>query len=349
VLLHGHRRPALARLSDGATTELRERVPLSEALEALSGARRRCMDGDDDAGQRGGGGAQRDQARPRSAAGGKGGSSGGGVGGGGPLFDSDNRMALPGCLHRISAAAGRDRAVCGLTYRVGRHVPGAAAPLLDILTQIKRAQRGGGGGGGGGGAGGSASLGGGGGGAPSLLLLGRPGAGKTTLLRDVARVCADELGLSVVVVDTSNEIAGDGAEPHPCIGRALRLQVRVRKGAGGLGDFGDCRSPLMPAITTSINSGPWGQPQLAGAAPRASCLPKRVAALALHSSSTLILVNWRPPQVPHNRSQAEVMLEAVQNHGPEVIIVDEIGSKEVRRAGTAGPGAREGGDGCVSS
>ncbi|KIY96555.1 Uncharacterized protein MNEG_11405 [Monoraphidium neglectum] len=277
VLLHGHRRPALARLSDGATTELRERVPLSEALEALSGARRRCMDGDDDAGQRGGGGAQRDQARPRSAAGGKGGSSGGGVGGGGPLFDSDNRMALPGCLHRISAAAGRDRAVCGLTYRVGRHVPGAAAPLLDILTQIKRAQRGGGGGGGGGGAGGSASLGGGGGGAPSLLLLGRPGAGKTTLLRDVARVCADELGLSVVVVDTSNEIAGDGAEPHPCIGRALRLQV------------------------------------------------------------------------PHNRSQAEVMLEAVQNHGPEVIIVDEIGSKEVRRAGTAGPGAREGGDGCVSS
>ncbi|KAI8468863.1 MAG: hypothetical protein J3K34DRAFT_386118, partial [Monoraphidium minutum] len=150
------------------------------------------------------------------------------------MFDENNRLALPGCLHRISAARGRGGAVIGLTYRVGRHAPGAAAPLRDVLALVAAAHRG------------AAP------GAPSLLLLGRPGVGKTTLLRDVARYFSEDAGLAVVVVDGSNEIAGDGDEPHPCIGRALRLQV------------------------------------------------------------------------PRHREQWEVMMEAVANHGPDVVVVDEI-------------------------
>ena len=89
----------------------------------------------------------------------------------------------------------------------------------------------------------------------SLLILGRPGVGKTTLLREAARVLADDLGKRVVVVDTSNEIAGDGDIPHPGIGRARRMQVA------------------------------------------------------------------RPAE------QHQVMIEAVENHMPEVIIIDEIGTE----------------------
>jgi nucleoside-triphosphatase THEP1 len=85
----------------------------------------------------------------------------------------------------------------------------------------------------------------------SVLLLGRPGVGKTTLLREAARVLAEKK--RVIVVDTSNEIGGDGDVPHPAVGRARRMQV-----------------------------------------------PK--------------------PALQH-----EVMIEAVENHNPEVIVIDEIG------------------------
>jgi nucleoside-triphosphatase THEP1 len=90
----------------------------------------------------------------------------------------------------------------------------------------------------------------------SILLLGRPGVGKTTLLREVARVLADEMGKRVVIVDTSNEIAGDGDIPHPGIGRARRMQVAA-------------------------------------------------------------------PSLQH-----AVMIEAVENHMPEVVVIDEIGTEQ---------------------
>jgi hypothetical protein len=75
------------------------------------------------------------------------------------------------------------------------------------------------------------------------------------MLREVARVLADDLGKRVIVVDTSNEIAGDGDIPHSAIGRARRMQVPV---------------PTM---------------------------------------------------------QHSIMIEAVENHMPEVIIIDEIGTE----------------------
>ncbi|KAG2449915.1 hypothetical protein HYH02_000021 [Chlamydomonas schloesseri] len=180
----------------------------------------------------------------------------------GGLFGSDNRCCPPATLHRISAVREPGSgAVLGLTYRLGRHVPGVAAALADVLTDLAGRGRGRGSVWGraaddGGAYGGNqqecdaASM------AGSLLLLGRPGAGKTTLLRDIARFLADDLGLSVVVVDTSNEIAGGDAVPHSCIGSARRLQVGRRE-----------------------------------------------------------------------RLQA-VMLEAVQNHGPQVVVVDELGSRQ---------------------
>ena len=59
----------------------------------------------------------------------------------------------------------------------------------------------------------------------SLLFLGRPGVGKTTVIREMARVLSDELHKRVVIVDTSNEIGGDGDVPHPAIGGARRMQV----------------------------------------------------------------------------------------------------------------------------
>jgi stage III sporulation protein SpoIIIAA len=141
-------------------------------------------------------------------------------------FGDDNRAGIGGTLHRISALRNRRGAVVGLTCRVGRAVRGTVALIRDVVEAGR-----------------------------SILILGRPGVGKTTLLREAARVLADELGKRVVVVDTSNEIAGDGDVAHPGIGRARRMQV------------------------------------------------PRVAA------------------------QHQVMIEAVENHMPEVIVIDEIGTE----------------------
>ncbi|MGZ3610288.1 MAG: R3H domain-containing nucleic acid-binding protein [Ktedonobacteraceae bacterium] len=111
-------------------------------------------------------------------------------------FGDDNRAGIERTLHRISALRNRKGKVIGLTCRIGRAVLGSIALIRDI---VERGQ--------------------------SILILGRPGVGKTTLLREIARVLADEANKRVVVVDTSNEIAGDGDIPHPGIGRARRMQV----------------------------------------------------------------------------------------------------------------------------
>jgi stage III sporulation protein SpoIIIAA len=140
-------------------------------------------------------------------------------------FGKDNRAGIERTLHRISAIRNRVGDVVGLTCRVGRAVYGTVDILRDVIEDGE-----------------------------SILLLGRPGVGKTTLLREAARVLADELGKRVVVVDTSNEIAGDGDIPHPAIGRARRMQVPV-------------------------------------------------------------------PEAQH-----AVMIEAVENHMPQVIVIDEIGT-----------------------
>ena len=141
-------------------------------------------------------------------------------------FGADNRAGIERTLHRISAIRNRRGEVVGLTCRVGRAVFGTVAIVRDLLDRGE-----------------------------SLLLMGRPGVGKTTALREIARVLADELGKRVVVIDTSNEIAGDGDIPHPAIGRARRMQV--------------------------------SRPEL----------------------------------------QHQVMIEAVENHMPEVIVIDEIGTE----------------------
>src|SRR5262249_17888756 len=111
-------------------------------------------------------------------------------------FGEDNRAGIERTLHRISALRNRRGEVVGLTCRVGRAVRGTGALIRDGVEEGR-----------------------------SILILGRPGVGKTTLLREAARVLADELGKRVVVVDPSNEIAGDGDVPHPGIGRARRMQV----------------------------------------------------------------------------------------------------------------------------
>jgi len=140
-------------------------------------------------------------------------------------FSGDNRAGIERTLHRISAMRNRDGRIVGLTCRVGRAVFGTVKIIQDLVESGK-----------------------------SVLLLGRPGIGKTTMLREVARVLADDFKKRVVVVDTSNEIAGDGDIPHPAIGHARRMQVPT---------------PTM---------------------------------------------------------QHAVMIEAVENHMPEVIIIDEIGT-----------------------
>lgn len=151
-----------------------------------------------------------------------------------PEFTSDNRSGLAGTLHRISAIRNRQGKIIGLTCRIGRVITGTITCIKDFVMQNK-----------------------------SILFLGRPGVGKTTKLREISRLVADELGKRVVVVDTSNEIAGDGDIAHPAIGKARRMQV--------------------------------SQPEF----------------------------------------QKDIMIEAVENHTPEVIVVDEIGTElEVAAART---------------
>jgi len=109
-------------------------------------------------------------------------------------FDADNRAGMERTLHRISAIRNRRSHIVGLTCRVGRAVYGTTDIIKDLIESGK-----------------------------SLLLLGRPGVGKTTMLREAARLLAESK--RVVIVDTSNEIGGDGDVPHPAVGRARRMQV----------------------------------------------------------------------------------------------------------------------------
>lgn len=141
-------------------------------------------------------------------------------------FGGDNRAGIERTLHRISALRNRKGDIIGLTCRVGRAVFGTIGLIQDLVETGR-----------------------------SILMLGRPGVGKTTALREIARVLADDLLKRVVIIDTSNEIAGDGDIPHPAIGRARRMQVA------------------------------------------------------------------------HPELQHQVMIEAVENHMPEVIIIDEIGTE----------------------
>ena len=142
------------------------------------------------------------------------------------LFRSDNRAGIEGTLHRISAIRNRYQDLVGVTMRVGRHLAGVADSLQPTLARGE-----------------------------SLLILGPPGSGKTTLLRDLTRIASTDLRRRVIVVDTSNEIGGDGNVPHPAFGTARRIQV------------------------------------------------------------------------PDRADQYRLLLEAVQNHTPEVVIIDEIGTK----------------------
>ena len=109
-------------------------------------------------------------------------------------FDDDNRADIARTLHRISGIRNRKGEVVGLTCRVGRAVYGTIDIMEDIIAE-----------------------------GHSILLLGRPGVGKTTMLREMARILAEKR--RVVIVDTSNEIGGDGDIPHPAVGRARRMQV----------------------------------------------------------------------------------------------------------------------------
>jgi stage III sporulation protein SpoIIIAA len=142
-------------------------------------------------------------------------------------FTRDNRAGIERTLHRISAIRNRIGEIVGLTCRVGRAIYGTVDIIRDMVESGK-----------------------------SILLMGKPGVGKTTLLREAARVLADDLAKRVIVVDTSNEIAGDGDVPHPGIGRARRMQV------------------------------------------------------------------------PDPEHQHQIMIEAVENHMPEVIVIDEIGTSQ---------------------
>jgi stage III sporulation protein SpoIIIAA len=140
-------------------------------------------------------------------------------------FREDNRTGIDKTFHRIAAIRDRYGEIVGITIRFGRFIQGAATPLYEMLKATK----------------------------DSLMLIGRPGVGKTTILRDVARILAEDLGPRVVIVDSSNEIGGDGKIPHLGIGHARRLQV------------------------------------------------------------------------PEPSMQARIMMQAIANHGPEVVIADEIG------------------------
>jgi stage III sporulation protein SpoIIIAA len=141
-------------------------------------------------------------------------------------FGADNRAGVDGTLHRVSAMRNRSGRIVGLTCRVGRAVRGTAELVRDLALS-----------------------------GASLLFLGRPGVGKTTAIRELSRLLADDLQRRVVVVDTSNEIGGDGDVPHAGIGRARRMQV------------------------------------------------------------------------PDPEQQHRVMIEAVENHMPQVVVIDEIGTE----------------------
>jgi stage III sporulation protein SpoIIIAA len=111
-------------------------------------------------------------------------------------FSSDNRAGVERTLHRISSIRNRENAVIGLTCRIGRAVLGVISIIRDLIEQEE-----------------------------SILILGKPGVGKTTAIREISRILSDEMGKRVVIIDTSNEIAGDGDTPHPAIGSARRMQV----------------------------------------------------------------------------------------------------------------------------
>jgi stage III sporulation protein SpoIIIAA len=108
-----------------------------------------------------------------------------------------NRAGIDGTLHRISLIRDRFNDAIGITIRIGRHLAGVASAVADLLQEDTR----------------------------SILLIGAPGTGKTTMLRDIARVLAEKLGPAVMIVDSHNEIGGEGAVPHPAVGIARRMQV----------------------------------------------------------------------------------------------------------------------------
>lgn len=112
-------------------------------------------------------------------------------------FNDKNRAGIKGTLHRISCLKNRDNQIIGLTCRVGRSIVGFTNRIRDLLTLNK-----------------------------SILILGRPGVGKTTIIREIARILSNEMNKRVVIVDTSNEIAGDNDIPHIAVGQSRRLQVK---------------------------------------------------------------------------------------------------------------------------
>lgn len=141
-------------------------------------------------------------------------------------FSKDNRAGIERTLHRVSCIRNRQSIIIGLTCRIGRAIFGTISVIRDLLESEQ-----------------------------SILILGKPGVGKTTLIREMARVLSDEIGKRVIIIDTSNEIAGDSDIPHHAIGQARRMQVS------------------------------------------------------------------------QNKQQHQIMIEAIENHMPEVIIIDEIGTE----------------------